>query len=293
MSQKDQKKAQETNEQESESHVNRRSFLKRGSIVAGFTTFAGALSLTPFSPVHAATRSTQALPQITMLDSGKAKPYIETVIKSSRYQDFKLNTQKVYPELFSAQEQQASAIRVTLNQDTLIMVRIPVTGGTGNSYYVTAFQPGNLIATMSTSALFSLTSDNNVHAVAERNGQTVLDAVLTPQGDAVNGTLYVEGGSPIILSGLTAKEILHTKITPDTSQSPFCCVLSGLVVYGFVSLDVVLVALVVCLAACVVTVGLACVGCIAAATGVSAGAFGFLEGICNRNPNAINIGLCN
>ncbi len=195
------------NENEQKQNVDkrekRRSFLKKGGILAGLTAFASFLNLTPTSKASAADPS-HFLPKGFQLEANEAQQYVSAALTSHQYQVFKSDVQHKFPNVFSAQESSATAYRVTLNDKETTWVRVPVSGGAGFSHFVVEFASLSPLAIMMTQGgVFAVAPDNRIHAwVEQRNaeGQIVklLDALFSNDGKTVSGTQQINGSINVL-----------------------------------------------------------------------------------------------
>ncbi len=182
----------------------RRSFLKKGGILAGLTAFASFLNLTPTSIASAATGPSHLLPKGFQLDANDARQYVSAALACHQYQAFKSDVQRKFPNMFSVQESSATAYHVTSNNKETVWVRIPVSGGAGFSHFVVEFASlSSLIIVMTQGGVFAVASNNRIHAwVEQRNadGQIVklLDALFSTDGKTVSGTQQVNGSIKVL-----------------------------------------------------------------------------------------------
>src|SRR6266702_634316 len=119
----------------------RRQFLNRGKIAAGFAAAAAAIGLTPFSPAYAASTSGSSGIEIKPLIGAKAQRYIQAVFNSQDFQKFEKEVSGKYAGTFSQKKAEASALVVTSSQGSLVAARVPLAGGTGDSFYSATFVP--------------------------------------------------------------------------------------------------------------------------------------------------------
>jgi hypothetical protein len=245
--------------------VSRRNILKRGGLATGLTMLASAFSLAPFSPAQAATTPASDL-QVTDVEGQEATRYLQQVLKSQDYQHFGHLVQREYAGILSIQEHASSVLRITDKQNTLIIVRIPVAGGEGHSHYVATFLPGSFSILQTQSALFTLTAEKNVVALAERNGQVVAEATFTPQGDVSHGYMYNENGVKTNLDGVSLPSIVR----PFSCGKPCAesCFGDYGIEFGVASL-VLAICTGVCLSLATPLAPAALVGCVACIVGLT------------------------
>jgi hypothetical protein len=159
--------------------LGRRRFLQKTGLVAGIASFASALSLTPFSPVHAASNASGG-PQ--ELSKAKAESYIRKTVASHDYQLFKTHLrQQEYAGVLTVQEHEATAIQFS----SYVIVRIPVAGGAGFSGFGAVFQKdtGAFVSTLA--SLNVLMAERDIHVTMFQNGKKGQDMVLSPAGVVV------------------------------------------------------------------------------------------------------------
>jgi len=259
--------------------MNRRHVLKLGGLAAGVTAVAAAFRLTPFSPTHAASPAAPHSLQAASLEGAQGQHYIQTVLASADYQRFQQQLHQKHPGVFTPQEHAASVIAITSTLEEVVSVRVPIAGGAGHSFYTAAFQGATSAIIETRSGVFTL-SGQNIAVVAERNGIVILDAIETPSGKFVRGTLSTSNSKEITLDGLTAQQARTQLIQPNSSDFWGClnrCLSSQGIpgwLLGFIAL--------VCTAACLGTAGLGCAACIAAAAGLTGGEAGWCVSECSR-----------
>ena len=269
---------------QAENTTSRRRFLKQGSLAAAFAAVASTFGLTPFSPALAATNSSQGTPQITQLTGSVAQGYIDQVLTSSDYQRFQQQVQHDYAGVLTIQEHATTAQSIVDNQSRWVVVRVPIAGGEGHSYYAALFQEGSSTIVQTQSGLLTLTREQNIAAIMEKNGVVVANAVITPKGEFVQGKIYKPDSTSVVLDGLTPQQAV-LKVMPALSQGA-CCLLNGLIVFGLLDVAACVVLALVCAAPCAVTFGGACAVCIAAGAGLTGATIGFVVADCQRNPLA-------
>jgi hypothetical protein len=147
-----------------------------------------------------------------------------------------------------------------------VVVRVPIIGGAGGSFYGATLHSDSATVDSAISGIFS-SAGTNVATVMERNGTAVLDAVISPSGDFLSGTLTGSAGTTI-LDDLRSDEF-HSLLHPNQNVSGFFRCLRDCLRGAGIPLWLVLGLAAVCASACVVTEGLACEGCVALATGAS------------------------
>lgn len=272
---------QERDGQKSNALLNRRRLFKKGGWLVGMIS---ALSLTPFSPAHAASfSSSDTSPQVEQLNKSDAQKYVSAVISSLQYQQFKQQTQSQYAGTFTSQEQNAVAWSITTSQSTFIAVRIPIDGGAGHSCYIANFSTTTTTIAGTKSMLFVQMPNNNVHAIVTVDSQQVLDAVITPEGNFVSGTAILQG-KKTSLDHQNIKTLLSS--LNAASQTPLCCFENALVVLALASPPAIGAAVLTCIAVCGGTFGAACIQCIGIALGIAYGGIQFLEGQCDAHPDS-------
>ena len=257
------------------SRSNRRRFLKQGSLATAFAAVASAFGLTPFSPAQAATGSPQNAPQIKQLTGSVAQGYIDQVLSSHDYQRFKQQAQDNYAGVLTIQEHATTVQSFSDSQSAWLQVHIPIAGGEGHSHYTAFYQKGSSTISLTFSSLFTLTPDQNIAAVVEKNGVVVADVTGTPNGDIVRGTIYKPDGTKVVLDG--------TPLHPDIYICWWQCATACIGNLG-IPLAVLGVAGVVCGAGCAnpeTGVGIAvCAVCIAGVVGLSVGIITYCITIC-------------
>lgn len=260
----------------------RRHFLKQGGLVTGLAAVASAFGLTPFSPARAAADSLQSVPQIVELTGSKAERYIRRVLTSQDYQRFRRQLQQNYAEVLTIQEHATVVQSITDNQQTWIVVRIPIAGGEGHSHYAALFEGNSLMISQAQSGLLTLTPEQDIVAIVEKNGVIVANVTLTSDGQVIRGTISRSDGTNIVLNGHTVEQAIAT-IRPNIDPM-FCCLLNQLVLVGAISIALGILLIAVCGGACVGTLGAACIACIAFWATVTGTLVGISIADCQRNP---------
>jgi len=252
----------------------RRSFLKKGGLLAAFTS---VVSLTPFAPVHAATSSSQAAQTALIRLTGKeAAQYVKPVLASESYQQFLRQLTQQHPGIFSVQEQVVSVLLAKNAQEQLVSVRIPVEGGAGHSFYSAVFQAGSTAITMTRTGVFTSAGHGNITAIVNINGKTVLDAVLTPQGSFVQGTYVTQKGKTAAATSLNTQQV-NGGVQPLISVSCINQCLSNLGLPGWV-LSAISVG---CAIACFFSAGAGCLVCLLGIAGGYEFEFAYCVGYCS------------
>ena len=265
--------------------MDRRRFLKRGSLLAGLASIASVFNLAPFSTAQAAVHSSQGGSTAAVLNEAEATSYIQKVKASPDYQRFFQKIKSQYSGTFIIDEASAHAYSVTDQRQTWIAVSIPVIGGAGHSSYWAAFQGGNSIVE-SRDHLY-MVDGSNTRGVVERNGKLLLDAVTTPTGSFVHGTAYKPDGTTVSLGGLTVSSAV-ARINSNNSVTPDACIFFWPCLAGCfgVSGAIIGIATFACFAVCIgVSQGnpivfAQCRLCLVAALGVSSEAALFCVNVC-------------
>ncbi len=258
--------------------MNRRRVLKLGGLTAGVAAVASAFKLTPFSPIHAASPAASHSVKIASLEGVQGRHYIQAVLASMAYQHFQQQLHQNHPGVFTLQEHAISVVTITSTLEEVVSVRVPIAGGAGHSFYVATFQPSTSAIIETRSGLFT-PSGQNIAVIAERNGIVILDAIATPTGKFVQGTLSTSNGKMMTLDGFTAQQARVQLIQPN-SRDFWGCLQSCLSSQGIPGWVLGFVAI-ICAAACIGTAGLGCAVCIAAAAGISGGQAGWCVSECS------------
>src|ERR1019366_1252507 len=138
MSHKDSKEFQTSEEPK----IGRRRFFQRGGFLAGLTAAAATFSLVPFTPAYADTVDEL---NVKELKGTEAERYIREAIDSPNYQLFRQKINQGQNETLSILEHAAVALVVSSSQGSIVIARIPITGGLGYSAYGVAFQNGRIL----------------------------------------------------------------------------------------------------------------------------------------------------
>jgi hypothetical protein len=197
------------------SRSNRRRFLKHGGLATAFAGFATAFGLTPFSPARAATVSPHAALQILPLVDSEAKSHINNVLSSQNYHRFQQQVHKEYIGVLTIQEHAATAQSFSDGQHVWIQVHVPIAGGEGHSHYSAFYQRDTPTISQTFGSLFTLTPEQNIVAVVEKNGVVVADLTATPDGDVIQGKAYKPDGTKVVLDG--------TSLNPAANPDIYIC----------------------------------------------------------------------
>ena len=212
-------KSQEDNKQCEKTSRDRRHLLQRGGLFAGFATVASVFSLTPFSPVQAATLPQSRIPTFVPLPAYRAEPYISVVVQSSTYQDFKNQVRSTYVGIFAIQEQNAVAYQVKTAQTTSIQVIIPITGGAGaeyQSFYTATFRSGSYAISSEYSGLVTQKTPQIVHIdIKEYRGALVVDADLRTTDGFLQGNVQTSKKSVPLQNTLQNGQSLSSVVPLD------------------------------------------------------------------------------
>jgi hypothetical protein len=157
-----------------------------------------------------------------VLQGTDAQPFIQAVLASQDYQDFKQRIQREFAGTFTPQENAIEVMAISSGQDQITIARIPITGGAGNSYYAAHFQGNPTTIGETSNGLFTLTRDQNTAVVIRRNGTEVLNATVTPAGTFARGTLTTSTGQKVTLDGLTGQQaaLQVNSVTAQQTASP-------------------------------------------------------------------------
>ena len=148
----------------------------------------------------------------------------------------------------------------------LFTLYFPIKGGTGDSFYGIQFDESfSIVGSMA--GLFRLNDRENVSFYYQINGQTIADLEITREGEVLGGKVFDLDGNEQKFS----KQNLITSygVGGWWNCMNSCLSWSGVPLYLIAGLSIV------CGAVCVVTVGLACGACIAAALGAWSGVGAF------------------
>lgn|GEM_PF-6265652 len=146
----------------------------------------------------------------------------------------------------------------------LKILYIPIRGGTGDSFYGIQFDESlSIVGTLK--GIFTLDDEDNILFQFQVNNQIIADLVITENGEVLGGRLFDLEGNELDL-----KE----QVSPNASTGWWgcmnsCLAWSGVPIYLIAGLSIL------CAAACVITAGLACGACIAAALGAWGGVGAF------------------
>jgi hypothetical protein len=268
--------------------TSRRRFIKRGGIATGLAMLASTFSLVPFSPAHAAAATTPSDIQVNSVEQSEAALYLQQVVNSQDYQRFVRQVKLNYTGILSIREQDSLIQHSTDKQSSLITVRIPLSGGTGHSFYVAVFIMGSRSIIQTYNALFTKTPEKNIAISAQLNGQQLIDATITTQGEFVSGNASVGATKAVELSGLSAQKMYTlVKSSPEAAQAisgQYCCALNGFLLFGVIDIPVALVLILLCAGSCVVTLGGTCFLCLTGAGVIGGAEVGYILGACNNNP---------
>jgi hypothetical protein len=204
--------------------------------------------------------------RIETLSTADAGRYIEAVIASAGYVRFRDNLRQTYGDIFTPLEVELDSFLITVGRERFVAVRVPVVGGAGGSFYGALMSPDSTGIDNAVSGVFSL-DGVNVATVMERNGTAALNAVISPSGDVLSGTLTTSAGMTE-LDALRSGEF-HSLLHPNQNVSGFFRCLGDCLRRAGVPPWLVLGLAAVCASACIVTDGIACEGCIALVTGAS------------------------
>ncbi len=263
--------------------MNRRRVLKLGGLTAGVAAVTSAFKLTPFSPIHAASPAASHSVKIASLEGVQGRHYIQAVLASMAYQHFQQQLHQKHPGVFTLQEHAISVVTITSTLEEVVSVRVPIAGGAGHSFYVATFQPSTSAIIETRSGLFT-PSGQNIAGVMEQNGKVVLSGIATRTGKFVQGTLSTSNGKMMLLDNLTSQQI-HSRLAPDSSNTNICCLINGLVIVGGLDIFVAIFVIPFCAAACAVTLGGGCIGCVVGAAGVGGAEVGIVLNRCSHDPN--------
>ncbi len=262
-----------------DSKMDRRRFFQRGGFLAGLTAVAATFSLAPFAPAHA--DSVNEL-KVEELKGIEAERYIREAIDSPNYQLFRQRVNQEHKETLSILEHAAVALAISSPQGSMVIARIPITGGLGYSAYGVAFQNGQIL--QSQGALFTYTQEHDVHIEMERDGRAVINAIVRQDGHIVQGMMRISNGSEMNLQGITTKQAIPY-VNPANPFQTICCIVDGLEILAGISIFVGDLIAAACIAACAATAGLGCAACVLGTITIGGGLVGTIIGRCNYNVN--------
>jgi hypothetical protein len=249
--------------------LGRRKLLKRGVILAGASALASALGLTPFVGHADAVSSGEGSPTVKVveLSAAEQKRYIGLTLASSHYRAHRQQQQSRLSQGFSIAESKAEARLLDDGTTKTVVVRIPIEGGAGYSYYAESYQyqTSNLLDTMA--GLFSVTADKNIAAVCWKNGKEVVNVVITPDGkQMLSGTVLSSTGQ--------VQTVDSTAFNWNCAYNKLSDCLGWFGVPGWL----IAIAGAACGLGCFFSAGIGCLICLAAVFYVSTGIVGFCSG---------------
>jgi hypothetical protein len=204
--------------------------------------------------------------RIETLSATDADRYVQAVVSSPGYARFRNQLRQTHGDIFTPLEVELDSFLITVSQEQLVAVRVPIVGGAGGSFYGAMLRPDSANIDSTISGVFS-PSGANVTTVMERDGTAALNSVISPSGDFLSGTLTTSAGTTA-LDNLRHDEF-HSLLHPDLNISGFFHCLGNCLRGAGIPVWLVVGLAAVCASACVVTDGIACEGCIALATGAN------------------------
>lgn len=189
-----------------------------------------------------------------------ARHFERLTLRSEEFKSFKRRLFANYHGEFRLQLSERYSLAV---EENVVAVYVPIVGGAGESFYGIWFDKETDTVVRSISGVFEFDSDQNVIVRFEHNDSLLLDAVITQDGIVLDAVAYdIEGNEVDLDSTIEA----NNSPSPNGSDQPWPCLTSCLSALG-VPIFVVAGLSLLCAAVCVITTGLACGGCIAAALG--------------------------
>lgn len=197
--------------------LSRRQIFAKGGLLAGILS---ALSFTPFSWAEAATRVSQDPIQVSDLTGAKATKYVQATLTSADYLQFKRQFAQQYAGTFTIQESRARVTQIKTASDQVVIVRLPIQGGAGYSFYAATFQPNTTTPLSRRTGLFLPAGGGTIHAIMTRDGQVIFDGTISSDGSSISGTLTTSNGKRIVLRGASAKSAIDQARSATGQVSP-------------------------------------------------------------------------
>ncbi len=242
--------------------LNRRRLLKHGGVAA----LASAISLTPFTPIHAAGTPEQSNIEIKPLPGTKAQQYIQEVLASQDYLRFEQEISQNYAKTFTVTKTGASAVEVVFQGKSLIVTKIPLGGGANNSFYGATLSPDTGTILLAISSLFTFTAEGHIYAVGSRDGHVAFEGTLSHDGGTIiQGTLHTLNTTKTVQGSFM-------EVVPQGTTQFWSCMNSCLKGIG-VNSGVIGVAIGICSSLCE-TSKIVCSTCFITAVGVLAAGVG-------------------
>jgi hypothetical protein len=181
---------------------------------------------------------------VSPLDGADAERYVQAVLASADYEQFRNELGQEKGQTFTPQEREATALRIESGLEQEVSVHVPISGGAGQSFYGAILDPDTAAVRRTVSGVFDWTSEDTIAALVKRDGAVVLEAVMTPEGHVVSGTNVTMGVIDCVNDCLDEAEINRLLIATIIA---------------------------VCGPVCTVTVGTGCIACIASLIGTVSG----------------------
>ncbi|MEJ2748844.1 MAG: hypothetical protein P8183_13220 [Anaerolineae bacterium] len=212
--------------------------------------------------------------EVVEVDQETTNTLLNIVLESEKFRSFNRTLERENEEAKRQENilELKTEERYAYKVGDILILYIPITGGAGHSFYGIQFDESfSVVGSMA--GLFRLNAQENVSFHYQINDQTIANLEITQEGKVVGGQVFDLAENE---QELTKQDII---ITPDGIGEWWDCMGSCLSWAG-VPLYLIAGLSIVCGAACVITAGLACGACIAAALGAWSGVGAFCLAEC-------------
>lgn len=246
----------------------RRGFLKRIGTTAGLLLF-GHASLS--SKTLLAQSNEQKSWQI--ITSVEGSEFVSLTLNSPEYKKFVDSlSQKGDSNLIIQLSEVQVAEGILPDGQPVVLVRVPLSGGTGDSHYSMLFDKTTRSMIMSAGILVTMDRTGNTVGWVERNAKDTIEVVISPNSEIVKATQTDNQGRSTNIdttSFSTSQSDGTNRVASAPVQDGWCCIRNCLASQGIVD-ALILIAGTICAVGCLAPpVGAAlCAACIIVAIGV-------------------------